>query len=242
MNLAMEKFPTFCAHRGVSALMPENSIPSFAAAIALGAAEIEFDVWYTKDKKLAVSHDQTIDRISNGTGKVSDYTLEALQTFNLGVHCGWDVPFCSVEEIFQNFGHKVIMNIHLKETGTDGELVKQLVALIADYQLEDSVYIAASEEYLPHIETYAPHLQRTAIQFPQTEDIYAIATKYHCKRVQFWFGCFDEALIQKLHDANILCNVFYADTIENMERDFKMGVDVILTNRMDLAAKYQKQV
>jgi len=59
--------------------------------------------------------------------------------------------------------------------------------------------------------------------------------------VQFWFGCFDEALIQKLHDANILCNVFYADTIENMERDFKMGVDVILTNRMDLAARYQKK-
>ena len=50
----------FCAHRGLPVGFPENTIPSFAAAIALGADEIEFDVRITKDCELAVSHDAAL--------------------------------------------------------------------------------------------------------------------------------------------------------------------------------------
>ena len=71
ISLKTEKLPAFCAHRGVSGLMPENSLPAFGAALALGADEIELDVWLTKDGQLVVSHDVTLDRISDGTGKVT---------------------------------------------------------------------------------------------------------------------------------------------------------------------------
>ena len=54
----------FCAHRGLSKLMPENTLPAFAAALSLGADEIEFDIRLTKDQKLIVSHDGTLDRKS----------------------------------------------------------------------------------------------------------------------------------------------------------------------------------
>ena len=69
----------FCAHRGVSALMPENTLPAFAAALALGADEVEFDARLTKDLQLIVSHDGTLNRISNGEGQLSDFTLEELK-------------------------------------------------------------------------------------------------------------------------------------------------------------------
>lgn len=75
---------SFCAHRGVSALMPENTLPAFAAALALGADEIEFDVRMTKDGQMVVSHDGTLERISDGTGNVADHTLAELLELNIG--------------------------------------------------------------------------------------------------------------------------------------------------------------
>jgi len=140
ISLKTEKLPAFCAHRGVSGLMPENSLPAFGAALALGADEIELDVWLTKDGQLVVSHDVTLDRISNGTGKVSDYTLEELKKFNIGVKLGWEVGFCSMEEVFAQFANRIIMNIHLKEAGPNGEVVKQLAEMAERYDAVFSRY------------------------------------------------------------------------------------------------------
>ena len=107
----------FCAHRGVSALMPENTLPAFAAALALGAEEIEFDVRMTRDGKMIVSHDDNLERISNGKGYIADYTLDELLQLNIGIHSKWEVPFCTPEEVFRLFANKIVFNIHIKEHG-----------------------------------------------------------------------------------------------------------------------------
>ena len=59
---AISKFPRVCAHRGASGLVPENTLPAFSTALALGADEIEFDIRLTKDNKMIVCHDGTVDR------------------------------------------------------------------------------------------------------------------------------------------------------------------------------------
>jgi len=127
----MEK--RYCAHRGLSALTPENSLPAFAAALALGADEIEFDVRQTKDGKLVVSHDNNLDRISDGQGLVAEHTLAELQQTNIGVKHGWDVPFCTPEEVFAAFAGKLTFNIHMKEQGEDGWMMKEIAALAKKY-------------------------------------------------------------------------------------------------------------
>lgn len=70
-NNRERKYPRLIAHRGLSWAMPENTVASFAAAIALGADEIEFDLWATKDDQLVVCHDSSVDRTSNGSGEIS---------------------------------------------------------------------------------------------------------------------------------------------------------------------------
>ena len=55
-------YPSLCAHRGFSSVAPENSMPAFGAAVALGAEEIEFDLWSTKDGVLVSCHDETLER------------------------------------------------------------------------------------------------------------------------------------------------------------------------------------
>lgn len=230
----------FCAHRGVSALMPENTLPAFAAALSLGAEEIEWDVRLTKDNQLIVSHDPNLERISNGTGNLSDYTLEELKQLNIGGKHGWTVPFCTPEEVYEQFANKITFNIHLKQHGENGYIIRRLQELTEKYQAHDSVYFAGSPDELEWMERVAPEIRRVAIQLPKdTMGIFEMALKYHCSGVQFWLGMFDEDLIRRLHENNIWCNLFYADNGEDYQKYFDMGIDTLLTNRMDLAAAYR---
>jgi predicted amidohydrolase len=68
------KYPRLCAHRGFNTVAPENSMPAFGAAVALGAEEIEFDIWSTKDRVLVSCHDSTLDRVSDGCGEIYEHT------------------------------------------------------------------------------------------------------------------------------------------------------------------------
>ena len=72
------------AHRGASAYAPENTMASFRKALEMRATGIELDLQGTKDGKIVISHDKTIDRHSDGTGRISDYTYEELLKFDFG--------------------------------------------------------------------------------------------------------------------------------------------------------------
>lgn len=233
----------FCAHRGLSKLMPENTLPAFAAALALGADEIEFDVRLTKDQKLIVSHDGTLERISDGQGELKNCTLSELKKLNVGLKHGWVVSFCTAEEVFEQFANKMIFNIHLKEHGENGYLISELLKLIEKYDASKSVYFAGSPDELEWMERIAPYIPRVAIQLPQDETpIFDMAKKYHCAGVQFWLDMFDKELIDKLHKEKIFCNLFYADDAQNYKKYYDMGIDTILTNRMDLAAEFKEKL
>ncbi len=227
----------FCAHRGVSALMPENTLPAFGAALALGADEIKFDVRLTKDQQLIVSHDGTLERISNGCGQLSEFTLAELKELNIGGKHGWEIPFCTPEEVFRQFANRLTFNIHLKEHGEDGYLIRELVKIAEKYDACEHIYFAGSPAQLEWMQKAAPQIPRTAIQLRRdTIGIFEMAKQYDCSGVQFWLGMFDQELINRLHDEGIRCNLYFADTHEDYDTYFGMGIDNLLTNRMDLAA------
>ncbi len=236
------KYGKFCAHRGVSKLMPENTLPAFAAALSLGADEIEFDIRFTKDGKLIVCHDDKLNRISDAEGFVYDLTLDEIKRANAGVKEGWVVPLSTPEEIFAQLGGRMTFNIHLKEYGTDGWIVKELSALAEKYNCTDRVYMAGSGREVPHIKKYAPHIPCVYIQLPGNLDyFYEDFLKYECDGVQFWYGQYDKELVDRIHDKGAFCNTFFADDFEGYDMNFEMGIDTILTNRMDLAAAYKRE-
>lgn len=76
------------AHRGASAYAPENTLEAFELAIKQRADGIELDVQLTKDGKMAVIHDETIDRTCDGVGFVKEFTMEELKKF----HCNRTHP------------------------------------------------------------------------------------------------------------------------------------------------------
>lgn len=231
----------FCAHRGVSALMPENTLPAFAAGLALGADEIEFDVRLTKDNKMIVSHDDNLERISNGKGKLCESTLDELLALNIGVHNGWDVPFNTPEEVFEQLAGKITFNIHVKEHGEDGYLIKEIAKLIEKYDAHKTCYFAAVPDELAWMLKVAPEISRTAIQHPEAPDAVSMAREYKCDRVQLWRGMFTQSDVDTLLSEGVSCNIFWGDNDKEYDEFFGMGINCILTNRMDLAAKYKKE-
>ncbi|MBQ8250067.1 MAG: hypothetical protein IJY93_09370 [Clostridia bacterium] len=110
-------YPRLCAHRGFNTVAPENSMPAFGAAVSLGAEEIEFDLWSTKDRVLVSCHDSTLERVSDGSGKIYEHTYEELLALDFGVKHGEKfsgLGITTFEEILKKFAGRVIMNIHVK--------------------------------------------------------------------------------------------------------------------------------
>ncbi|MDE0013634.1 MAG: glycerophosphodiester phosphodiesterase family protein, partial [Candidatus Poribacteria bacterium] len=87
--------PILLAHRGLVRHAPENTLPGFATAIELGLS-LELDVYQTSDKHLVVIHDETVDRTTNGTGKVINMTLAEIRKLDAG---SWFDPRFAGEKI-----------------------------------------------------------------------------------------------------------------------------------------------
>lgn len=113
------------AHRGWSDKYPENTLEAFKAAIELGVDQIETDVRMSKDGKLVIMHDGTVDRTTNGSGAVSDMTLEELKALDAGIKKGSEFAGCRIPTFIEFMelvkDHPTMtLDIELKEYPVDG--------------------------------------------------------------------------------------------------------------------------
>ena len=233
------KYPRVCAHRGFNTVAPENTLPAFGSAVALGAEEIEFDLWMTKDNELVSIHDERIDRTSNGVGKIGDYTLKQLQAFDFGEKANENfkgLKILTFEEILKKFTCQTIMNIHVKECedGKKRERAEKIVDLIRRYDCEDHVYIMSSDDEL-HAILYeiAPKLRRcqgAKLDGVNEWNIVEDAIKNKCQKVQLFKPYLNKEMIDKAHENGIICNVFFSDDEKETIEFLEMGIDTILTN------------
>ena len=227
-------YPRVCAHRGFKSILPENSLAAFGAAVAMGAEEIEFDLWSTKDGEVVSIHDSTLDRVSNGTGKIGDYTLAELRELDFGVKygdafLGMKIP--TFEDILKKFACHCIMNIHLKTEGKDHEYLEKVVNLIKKYDCEKYVYfMSGDDKILDRLQKEYPEIMRCCGGGNGRWEIVERAIKYGCKKLQFVKNYFNQEMIDKAREHGIICNVFWSDDPEETERFLDMGIDVILTN------------
>ena len=121
--------PIIFAHRGDVAHAPENTIPAFQQALQNGADGIELDVKLSADGHVIVIHDSTVDRTTDGKGRVESLTLEAIRKLDAGK---WfnekfaDTKVPLLEEVFEVVGKDKMINIELKshDTSHDGLMIK----------------------------------------------------------------------------------------------------------------------
>ena len=228
-----------CAHRGFSTVAPENSLPAFGSAVALGAAEIEFDLWWTKDGEIVSIHDATLDRVSDGKGKVYEHTYEELQRFDFGSKKGKHFAGLKIlrfEEILRKLSCHTLMNIHMKDIGKEWEEehVKKVIRLIEAFDAQNHVYFMTScgplQDQLAKLAPDIPRCMGNGRHDMGRPDIVDRAIAHKCQMVQLFKPYFDQSTIDRAHAAGLRVNVFWSDDPAEAKRFLDMGVDTILTN------------
>lgn len=113
------KRPFVWAHRGASGYAPENTMEAFEMAMEMNADGVEIDVHFSSDGKIIICHDEKIDRVSNGQGSVTEYTLEELKAFDFGYKFytgerkGIKVP--ALDELYSLFkNNNMVVNVEVK--------------------------------------------------------------------------------------------------------------------------------
>lgn len=140
------------AHRGCSTQAPENTLPAFRAALERGIFGIELDIRRCATGELVVIHDGTVDRTTDGSGRVEEMPLEALRGLDAGSWFGGpdsaprfrDTRIPLLEEVFDLCGHRVYYDIEIKYfKRRESRIPKALIELIVRYGLEDRVMVSS---------------------------------------------------------------------------------------------------
>ena len=241
-------YPRVCAHRGFSKVAPENSMPAFGAAVAMGAEEIEFDLWPTRDGEIVSCHDGSLERVSTGTGKIYEHTYEELLAYDFGIKHGEQfkgLKILKFEEILQKFACHTIMNIHIKTVSNqqeyDPEILRKIIALIDQYDCREYVYFVSGNDHVLRLAMeMAPDICRCVGAGDAPWELVERAIKYRCKKIQLFKGKFNQEMIDKAHQNGLICNVFWSDEEQEAKEYLAMGIDTILSNAYGVVAQAVK--
>jgi glycerophosphoryl diester phosphodiesterase len=152
------------AHRGYAAVAPENTLPALAAAARTGADFVEFDVRTTADGVPVVIHDRTVDRTTDGTGRIADLTLDQVLDLDAGswfsdAYAGLRLPLLSqVLDLLASSDTQLLLEIKPPATA---EQVKAVVAQVAERDLNERTVVQSFDPEILHLtDEAAPELRR----------------------------------------------------------------------------------
>jgi len=250
-----------CAHRGDSMNAPENTLPAIVSAVSKGAHQIEIDVKISKDGKLVIMHDWTVDRTTDGSGKVSDLTLKQLKALDAGRWFGQafkGIKIPTLREALDAIPHEILCNVHVH----GGPEVTAPVAVLIDEMghldhcfltlgSDEDEGMAAARAAVEDIKICKGHPADKKIN---TENIViAEKTLAHYRKLHqletiepridfiqlFSTGPFDliKDTIDKLHSNGIKVNYCCANTDEKIRLLNEAGVDYIMTDNLDLCLR-----
>lgn len=219
--------PKIIAHRGDSALAPENTLKAFQLALDHQADGIELDVMLSKDGRVVVIHDETVDRTTNGSGRVRDMTLAALQELDAGE--GQMIP--TLEEVFDRFGGKFLINIELKNYATIFDSLPAAVAkVVRDYDLAESVLISSFNPFnLPRFRRRLSGVTLGMITLPGKAR-HGLYRLFRFDALHPHFNDVDEDLVSRMRARSRQVNVWTVDDPQEIRRLADLQVDSIITN------------
>lgn len=230
-----------CAHRGANETHPENTLAAFKEAVRLGAQMVEFDVQITKDKELVIMHDRTVERTTDGKGLVSELTLSEIKKLDAGSwksqkFTGEKVP--TLKEALAVFPKNIWLNIHLKGGKYLGE------ATAREIIIEDRIHqgvIACGIDAAKGVKVVSQHILICNMERQSDRNKYVKETIQGAYPfIQLLKKRDDIKLLKEiniLHTNNIKINYYYGDSESKVKELFDMGVDFVLTNKLEQMLK-----
>lgn len=238
------------AHRGGSLLAPENTLVAFRMAVETWWADmLEMDAHLTRDGHVVVIHDPTVDRTTNGTGRVADLTLRELQELDAGYRFqdlagthsfrGRGVVVPTLDEVITTLPD-VWINVECKCPEVAGPVAE----LVARHQAQDRVLIAAYQDAFRRgarehrgpwgasrkqgLLFWLLHFLPGGSPYTPRADVFQVPEWWRGRRVV------TPRFIREAHRLNIPVQIWTVNTVDDMRRLLDWGADGIQTDRPDL--------
>lgn len=239
--------PLLIAHRGFSAIAPENTISAFKYAIRSKADMIELDVRLTKDGSPVVIHDAKVDRTTNGTGKVKNLYLWLLRELDAGSwfhpkYKGERIP--TLEEVLTFVNRRIPINIEIKSSTVKDKLTERVLAVVFENGYDKKVLISSFDpRILKKIKKLASDLPTAFLyHYPvyfnpikTLENLGAVALIHNFKFTT-------SKLVKKIHEAGFKIIVYTVNKPNDIKKMIDIGVDGIITDDVRLARRILSEI
>jgi glycerophosphoryl diester phosphodiesterase len=234
--------PRVIGHRGGGTLAPENTLAGIRRAAAMGFAAVEFDVMLSSDQVPVLIHDETLERTTDGRGRVAETPFSGLAVLDAG---GWFGNAYRGEPLpsFHQAGKLCVelglwANVEIKpargferETGAAAaKLAGELWRGVAPSPLLSSFQPAALEA----ARTAAPQLSRGLLTYRLDGGWRDVARDLACVSVHCNFKYLTAAQADEVHEAGLWLLCYTVNDADSARRLFSWGVDAIFTDRLDL--------
>jgi glycerophosphoryl diester phosphodiesterase len=212
--------PLIIAHRGASAVAPENTLAAFEAAIRAGADGIEFDVRLTRDGIPIIIHDETLYRTHGVRRRVADMTLNELN--------GIRVP--SLAQLFELFeSNSMLLYLELKDKQV--RLAEQCCRLIEHYGVKDRVIFECFEHSaLQTIKNIDSALRIAPLFQPRASFILKKAAAIGANEIALHHRLTNKRLLEKARLTNLKVVTWTVDDPAWVKHAQEVGIDALITN------------
>lgn len=238
MDLSVFEKPLIMGHRGYQARYPENTLVSFLAAVEAGAQFVELDVTLTRDQQVVIMHDDTVDRTTDGRGRVSDYDIEALQQLDAGSwfhprFSGERIP--SLDEVLEKVVPKAHINIEIKsheltDCALTGQVEQGVIDLVLARGVEKRVLISSFDpEVLKRTRQIDPGIKIALIsKLSPPDETVARCLELGTFSYHPHLDYIDRALVEALHKADVHVFPWNINDAGDIRHAFSMGADGLI--------------
>ena len=227
------------AHRGASALAPENTMAAFERAVELGADAIELDLHLSRDGELVVIHDDTLDRTTDGNGPVHERDLEERKRLDAGRWFGEDfagqrIP--TLMEALDRFAGKVPLALEVKAgSAFFPGIEEKVVSALRRHSAIGQTAVASFDHYaLQRLKEIEPTLRTAALLVGRPVSISALAGPVKADGVALEASLVTKTEVEACRAAGLQLVVWVVNEPAQMRHFIELGVDGIITDRPDL--------
>ena len=225
------------SHRGYNETAPENTMSAFQKSYEYGYKYVETDVTFTADDVPVLLHDDSIDRTSNGSGKIGSLTYEYVRTLDFGSwkseeYAGEKIPsfdefmaFCST--------HDIHPYVELKSNITQNR-VYELLNIVDKYNMRDKTsWVSFSIEYFQYMKNADPKAELGLNTVDVNDNTYnmvqSLKTSENTPFLSISTSCLNNALVQRCKSENIPIGVWVCDT-RNEVFELDPYIAIVTTN------------
>ena len=215
-------------HRGAAGYEPENTLRGFERAVQLGADMVELDVHICASGELVVIHDDTVDRTTDGSGRVGDMTLDELKVLDVGD--GEKVP--TLDEVFSAMQGRAAVDVELKGLGTAEPVYELVDGLVRHRKWGLSEILVTSFDWgmLEEMRSLSDRIRLGPLIYKEPFRALRFAPEIRAHSVNPFHESVDAGYVREAHRLGLAVYPWTVNEAADIERVKGLGVDGVISD------------